>query len=129
ISSDGNTAIIGGNIDNGGAGAAWVWTRTGGVWDQQGNKLFGSNAVGSAHQGSSVSLTADGNMAIIGGFGDNVLLGAAWVWTRTEGVWTPHAGERVGSGALGMASQGTAVALSADGSTAIVGGPLNNGSQ
>ena len=50
-----------------GAGAAWVWTRSGGVWTQQGPKLVGSGAVGSAAQGYSVSLSADGNTAIVGG--------------------------------------------------------------
>ena len=43
----GNTAIVGGNGDNGGIGAAWVYTRSGGVWTQQGSKLVGTGAVGS----------------------------------------------------------------------------------
>ena len=71
LSADGNTAIVGGDDDNGDAGAAWVWTRSGGVWTQQGTKLVGSGAVGTAAQGSSVSLSADGNTAIVGGLCDN----------------------------------------------------------
>ncbi len=54
-----------------GVGAAWVWTRSGGVWTQQGPKLVGSGAVGNAQQGYSVSLSADGNTAIVGGPIDN----------------------------------------------------------
>jgi hypothetical protein len=42
LSSDGNTALIGSPSDNGDAGAAWVFTRAGGVWSQQGSKLNGS---------------------------------------------------------------------------------------
>jgi hypothetical protein len=46
------------------SGAAWVYTRSGGVWTQQGNKLVGSGAVGfDAQQGISVALSADGNTA------------------------------------------------------------------
>jgi hypothetical protein len=50
LSGDGNTAMIGGAFDNNNAGgrAAWVFTRSNGVWSQQGNKLIGTGAVGSA---------------------------------------------------------------------------------
>jgi hypothetical protein len=121
LSADGNTAIVAGWNDNGGAGAAWVWTRNGGVWTQQGNKLVGSGAVGIANQAASVSLSADGNTAIVGGPGDNSVAGAAWVWTRTAGVWTQQGAKLFGSGAVGS-NQGESVSLSADGNTAIVGG-------
>ncbi|HVM66397.1 MAG TPA: hypothetical protein VMU14_16125, partial [Acidimicrobiales bacterium] len=36
ISADGTTAIVGGPFDNGGYGATWVFTRSGGAWLQQG---------------------------------------------------------------------------------------------
>jgi hypothetical protein len=127
LSADGNTAIVGGRYDNSSAGAAWVWTRNGaGVWTQQGTKLVGSGAVGIAQQGWSVSLSADGNTAIVGGYADNSNAGAAWVWTRSGGVWTQQGTKLVGSGAVGNAGQGYSVSLSADGNTAIVGGPLDN---
>jgi hypothetical protein len=35
---------------------------------QQGPKLFGNDAVGNAYQGNSVSLSADGNTALVGGY-------------------------------------------------------------
>ncbi|HWY77325.1 MAG TPA: hypothetical protein VN281_17000, partial [Verrucomicrobiae bacterium] len=54
LSADGNTAIMGGYLDNNGAGAAWVYTRIGGVWTQQGSKLVGTGAVGDTEQGISV---------------------------------------------------------------------------
>ncbi len=126
LSADGNTAIIGGPGDNQGAGAAWVFTRNGGVWTQQGNKLVGSGAVAPSLAGSSVSLSADGNTAIIGGYNDNFTVGAAWVWIRSGGLWTQQGSKLVGSGAVGNAIQGHSVSLSADGNTAIIGGPLDN---
>ena len=79
---------MGGVGDNSGTGAAWVHTRSGGVWTQQGSKLVGTGAVGSARQGSSVALSADGNTAIVGGLADNGVTGAAWVHTRSGGIWT-----------------------------------------
>jgi hypothetical protein len=49
-------------------------------------------------------------------------VGAAWVWVRTNGVWSQQGPKLVGSGAVSNASQGGSVAISADGNTAIVGG-------
>ncbi|MGL4359339.1 MAG: MBG domain-containing protein, partial [Sediminibacterium sp.] len=121
-----NTAIVGGYGDNGGAGAAWVFTRSGGSWSQQGSKLVGTGAVGNAQQGVSVSLSADGNTAIVGGFTDNSYTGAAWVYTRSGGSWSQQGSKLVGRGARGSAGQGNSVSLSADGNTAIVGGYTDN---
>jgi len=52
LGGDGNTAIVGGPADSnssntngsGTMGATWVYTRTNGVWTQQGAKLVGSDA-------------------------------------------------------------------------------------
>jgi hypothetical protein len=87
---------------------------------QQGPKLVGTGAAGHFPvQVQSVALSADGNTAVVGGpFGNN---GAAWVWTRSGGVWTQQGTKLVGSGAVG-AGQGNSVALSTNGNTAIVGG-------
>jgi hypothetical protein len=52
----------------------------GGVWTQQGSKLVGTCAAGTAGQGASVALSADGNTAIVGGPGDSAGTGAAWVF-------------------------------------------------
>jgi hypothetical protein len=71
VSADGNTAIVGGYSDNSNQGAAWVYTRTGSGWSQQGNKLVGTGNIGAAGQGYSVAISADGNTAIVGGQSDN----------------------------------------------------------
>ena len=53
---------MGGPWDNNIAGAAWVYTRSGGAWSQQGPKLVGMGAIGPVgEQGFSVSLSGDGN--------------------------------------------------------------------
>ncbi len=124
LSSDGNTALVGGPTDS--VGAAWVWTRSGGVWTQQGTKLVGSGAVGSSLEGSSVSLSSDGNTAIIGGYNDNGNVGAVWVFTRSDTVWTEQGSKLVGTGGVAPSEQGYSVALSSDGNTAIVGGVMDN---
>jgi hypothetical protein len=126
ISADGNTALVGGKYDNSNAGATWVYTRSGGVWSQQGSKLVGTGSVGAAKQGSKVAISADGNTAIISGFNDNSNAGAAWVFTRSGGVWSQQGSKLVGTGAVGTAMQGHSVAISADGNTAIVGGYEDN---
>lgn len=126
LSADGNTAIIGGPVDNGGAGAVWIFVRANGVWTQQGPKLVGSGAVGPAGQGMSVSLSADGNIAIVGGPADSNAAGATWVFTRSNGVWLQQGAKLIGKGALGPAFQGNSVSLSADGNAALVGGPSDN---
>jgi hypothetical protein len=83
LSGDGNTALVGGPTDNSNAGAVWVYTRSGGVWTQQGSKLVGTGAVGpTVQQGDSVALSGDGNTAIVGGQEDNSLTGAAWVFVQ-----------------------------------------------
>ena len=127
LSSDGNTAIVGGLADDGNIGAVWVFTRSASVWSQQGNKLVGTGAIGGAEQGRSVSLSSNGNTTIVGGLSDNGNIGAAWIFTRSGGVWTQQGNKLVGSGATGAAQQGRSVSLSSDGSTAIIGGPGNNG--
>ncbi len=126
LSGDGNTAIVGGHNDNNATGAAWVFTRSGTTWTQQGRKLVGTPAVRDANQGVSVALSSDGNTALVGGLGDNGSEGAVWVFTRSGTTWTQQGPKLVGSGAAGHANQGDSVALSGDGNTALVGGNFDN---
>ena len=87
-------------------------------WSQRA-KLVGTSALGSpVLQGFSVSLSRDGKTAIVGGPGDSGNVGAAWVFTRSDGVWTQRA-KLVGTGAAGPsgAVQGGSVGLSGNGNT------------
>ncbi len=127
ISGDGNTAVIGRYADNDPVGGAWVFVRSGEAWSQQGPKLVGTDAVDPPLQGFSVAISADGNTAIVGGPHDSSGVGATWVFTRSGGVWTQQA-KLIGTGAIGASEQGFSVSLSGDGSTAIVGGPIDDNS-
>ena len=127
ISSDGNTVIEGGWRDNTDTGAVWIFTRNAGAWTQQGSKLVGSGAEGGQIlQGASVAISSDGNTALVGGPGDSGT-GAVWVFTRNGSVWTQHGSKLVGTGSVGQANQGTSLAISADGSTFVTGGMVDNG--
>lgn len=126
ISEDGNTAIIGGYEDDAAKGAVWVFVRNGLSWTQQGNKLVGTGATGNASQGFSISLSYDGNTAVVGGIDDNAFAGATWVFSRIGGVWNQVGNKLVGTGAVGSSNQGGAVAISPDGNTIIVGGIADN---
>jgi FG-GAP repeat len=118
LSNDGTTAIVGGYQDNNNLGAAWVFTREAGIWSQQA-KLVAIDSIGSdVEQGYSVSLSGDGNTAIVGGRDDNNLVGAAWVYSQSGGMWSQQA-KLVGTS--GSGEQGWSVSLSSDGNTAIVG--------
>ena len=94
LSADGNTALIGARYDTANeneAGAAWVFTRSGSTWTQQGGKLNGTghagetlfDHIGEGEFGASVALSADGDTALIGAPGDDDYNGAAWVFTRS----------------------------------------------
>jgi probable HAF family extracellular repeat protein len=126
LSSDGNTALIGGSSDNSAVGAAWVFTRSGSTWTQQGTKRTGSGESGRGEFGSSVALSSEGNTALIGGEGDNASVGAAWVFTRSGSTWTQQGEKLTGGGELGEGYFGVSVALSSEGNTALIGGLVYN---
>ena len=107
-------------------GAAWVFTRSGSTWTQQGEKLTGSGESGNGEFGDSVALSSEGNTALIGGRGDNGDLGAAWVFTRSGSSWTQQGEKLTGGGESGKGEFGVSVALSSDGNTALIGGSGDN---
>jgi hypothetical protein len=128
LSDDGDTALIASSDDDNNAGAAWIFTRVGSTWTQQGPKLVGTGAVGAASQGQSVSLSGDGDTVLIGGANDNGGAGAAWIFTRVGSTWSQQGSKLIGTGAVGPTSEGVGVALSGDGNTALIGGPADNNS-
>ena len=131
LSADGNTALIGGPNDEGGAkvsmtGAAWVFTRSGSSWAQQGGKLTGAGESGPGELGWSVALSADGNTALAGAPGDED--GAAFAFARTGSSWAQQGAKLAPSDATAGAAFGSGVALSADGTVALIGGPVDKDS-
>jgi hypothetical protein len=129
LSGDGDTALIGALGDNGYVGAAWVFTRSGQTWTQQGPKLTAATGEQTGDEfARSVTLSEDGNTALVGDPGDNREVGAAWVFTRSGSVWTQD-GPKITAGSGEENGQGTfgySVALSGDASTALIGAPAEN---
>jgi hypothetical protein len=130
LSADGNTALVGAPNNQGGIGASFVYTRTGGTWTQQAALVGTGESSDYSMQGNAVALSADGNTAMIAGHLDGYGgIGAIWFFTRSGTTWTQQGNKVVGTNVIGASSyQGNSVALSADGNTAVEGGPYDNSS-
>lgn len=127
LSSDASTAVIGGRRDNGGAGAAWIFTQSAPNWIRQGAKLTGGEA-SDEEFGYSVALSSDGSTALIGAPENSGARGAAWLLERSGTSWNaPGVELEAGVEEIGRASFGSSVALSGDAQTAFVGGPTDHG--
>jgi hypothetical protein len=126
LSADGTTALVGGPSDDLFRGAAWIFVRSGTRWVQQGGKLIPRDEAGAGQFGSTVALSADGTVALIGGPTADNDAGAAWTFTRSRTGWSQQGSKLTGSGQSGNAQFGSSVALSADGSAALIGGPKDD---
>jgi hypothetical protein len=122
LSGDGGTALVGGRGDAGGLGAAWVFARAGAAWAQLGEKLTGGGESGAGQFGDSVALSGDGGTALVGGRADAGGLGAAWVFARAGAAWAQQGEKLTGGEERGRGQLGWSAALSADGTTALLGG-------
>jgi hypothetical protein len=131
IAADGTTALVGGRLDGGGRGAAWLFARSGGGWVQQGPKLTGGEEVppgDEAQLGSSVALSADGTVALVGAAHDEGDVGSAWLYSHSGGTVMQEGAKLIELASAGPAPRdgglfGSGVALRADGRTALVGAP------
>ncbi|MBK8170828.1 MAG: hypothetical protein IPK60_10870 [Sandaracinaceae bacterium] len=145
ISSDGNTIVVGAQMEESGsasesdnsaygAGAAYVFTRSGGGWAQQAY-LKASNVGEGDHFGAQVELSTDGNTLAVaatsersnatgvgGNQADNSLLaaGAVYLFARSGSTWAQQAYVKA-SNPDEYDEFGTGLALSGDGATLAVG--------
>jgi hypothetical protein len=116
------TALVGGPQDAGNTGAVWVFTRSGSTWTQQGEKLVPPNSSGAGDFGDSVAVSGSGSTALVGA---PFPTGRAWGFTRSGSTWS--VGEELAhSGESGSGYFGESVALNEAGTTALVGGPLDD---
>lgn len=116
LSADGNTAVIG----DPGLGA-WVFARAGSSWSEQAHLQSPSGYQNGF--GQSVALSADGNTALVGG-GQGGYPGTAAVFVRSGSAWSEQRDLGPAPGTEYSGGFGWSVALSADGNTALVGGPF-----
>jgi hypothetical protein len=85
LSADGSIVLIGAANDNGGVGAAWVFTHSRGHWTEV-KKLVGTGGGGAGNSAPSVALPADGSIVVIGGSNDARGFSAAPVFTPSGGA-------------------------------------------
>lgn len=125
VSGDGSTAVIGEkdgkNITGEDTGAAYVFTQSGGSWQQQ-SKLLADDGNSRDKFGDAVALSDDGSTVVIGAFRDedpSDYAGSAYVFTRSGENW----GQQAKLNAVGDNSTflGSSVGVSSDGNIAIVG--------
>jgi FG-GAP repeat len=127
LSSDGNVGIVGASGhaigSKLGAGAAYVYARTGGKWAQVARLSAGSPQAYAAF-GWVVAISGDGTDALIGApytdVGKNVDQGTAYFFHQRSGKWS-LVGEVQGPTPAAYDAFGWSVAISRDGSTAIIG--------
>jgi IPT/TIG domain/FG-GAP repeat len=133
LSGDGEVALLGAPANERFTGAAWVFQleRPGSErWDQV-SELTGAGEAAGGHFGYSVAVSGKGTTALIGAPFEEAGTGAAWTFAETEGTWAEQGPMLTGAEAKGAPSGkgeqfGYGVALSEDGTYAVIGAPLAN---
>ena len=131
LSADGNTLAIGApEFDKPGdpnpdQGAVYVYVRSGTTWSQQ-QRLTLTDTYGGDRFGSAIALSSDGNTLLAGAgthdIGSDIQQGTAYVFTRSGTTWTQQQKLYAPDGAA-YDKFGSAVAISSDGNTAVIGAP------
>jgi hypothetical protein len=127
LSGDGTGALVGASYENGQQGSAYVFRRIGTAWAQEGTPLVANIRRFTAYFGGSVALDGAGTRAAVGAAGDDGR-GAAFFFVRSGSTWSletrvppggfpPSPGDRYGS----------SVAISSDGTRALVGAAGTDG--
>ena len=120
LSSDGDTLAVGAVHEDTDAtgGAAYVFTRTGVLWSQEAY-IKASNPSAYSFFGGDVALDDSGDTLAVGA-GLESLTGAAYMFTRADGVWSQQAHLQAAI-PIEFESFGYGIGLSGDGNTLGVG--------
>ena len=122
LSADGSMVAIGGIGEYTTNGQVRVYENQSGTWTQIGSDINGDGA--HDYFGCSVSLSDDGSIVAIGGYGDDDSGGNAGhvrIYENLSGTWT-----QIGNDINGKGSNywfGWSVSLNSDGSIVAIGGP------
>ncbi len=125
LSADGTTALVGVPYENRGVGTAVVFGRSGAGWAKQGPNLIPPASAGRGFFGSSTALSADGSTALIGAPITDAKIGAGYVFTRSGETWGQQGPALMPATPAGRSELGSSVALSGDGTQALLGGARN----
>gem|GEM_PF-664858 len=121
VAASGETVVVGAPAADTGAGAAYVFLRSGTTWAQQARMTAADGGSGDG-LGSSVSLSGD--TAVVGAYFDDTPAGAdagsAYVFARSGTTWTQQA-RFVAADGKSNDRFGSSVSVSGD--TAVVGAP------
>ena len=122
LASDGNTALISARRAQNYTGAAYVFTRQGKTWNQQAELNASDGEIGD-QLGYAVALSPDGTVALLGTPNDSdqeFFGGSVYVFERSGEVWTEQQ-KLTASDSAEWDQFGEGVALSGDGTTAVIG--------
>ena len=124
VAVDGDTAVIGAYQDNGNgadSGAAYVFTRNEGVWDD-GVKLTASG--GSAYDNFGISVAVDGDTVVVGAPGNDGAgadSGSVYVFVKPTGGWATSTETAKLTASDGAALDYFGYSVAVDGDTVLVG--------
>lgn len=124
--TDGSTIAVSGPSNNNSQGAVWIYTVIDGTITQQGSTLIPSGTSGQPLFGFSIDLSNSGSTLIAGAPQNAGNEGMTFSFVRNNLLNWQQVAQLKGTGAIGLAQQGYAVALSADGTTAAIGSRANN---
>jgi uncharacterized repeat protein (TIGR01451 family) len=129
VSDDGRTVCLGDIADS--SGRVTIYAYNGATWHKQAKLKPNDLSYRIAYFGSSVSLSADGNVLAVGasnesGVGYPTGLGAFWTYHRHDSIWTQDGPKLTPSDTSWYAGVGTAIAMTPDANTIIVSGVGDN---
>jgi PGF-pre-PGF domain-containing protein len=127
VSGDGNTAVIGAPgaavSAKASAGQAYIFKNSAGTWSQSA-VLDATDAAAGDKFGSTAAISEDGNTVLLGAVGYASGSGKAYIFKNSGGTWSQAA--VLTDATSGGSMFGNAVAISGDGTLAVIGTPSDD---
>jgi MBG domain (YGX type)/FG-GAP repeat len=124
LAADGRTALVGAPV-SGTGGAAYLYTEPAGGWSGTPSPAATFTGTASEELGWSVALSDGATAALVGAPVAGSQAGAAYLYTEPAGGWSGAPSPAATFTGTAAEELGSAVALSGDGGTALVGAPMN----
>lgn len=130
MSADASSLMVGAYQDDdrgNNSGSVVYYTRSGGVWSQI-TRLFANDAGASDLFGYSVALSQDGDVVIVGSYGDDphgTMSGSCYVFKRSGITWTLQS-KVFPSDSMHGDRFGSSCSISADGTYSAIGAPSSD---